>query len=174
MNQKKKGYTNNSYSKQEVEHMLSTELPKSGFPKGIDILDNFLTEIKEDKRFTEKHTRSIKKLVIGIRIFRLAACGFFQMLSNFLGSFNRNVFEASVFDSVLTILFSDETFSNLYGLKHSSIGKMSSQAMISISNSVISEKKLKKFGEFFVECKKKDIGNATNDLLGELFALVRT
>jgi hypothetical protein len=142
--------------------MLSTELPKCGFAKGINILDNFLAEIKEDKRFTEMHTKSIKKLVLGIRIFRLSACGFFQLLSNFLGSYNQNKFEASVFDSVLTILFSDETFSNLYGLKYTALGDSGGGALISISNSVISEKKLRGFGKFYIECTKKDIQTSTD------------
>ena len=140
----------------------------------MNLLDNFLRSIKEDKRFTEKHTHSIKKIVLGARIFRLAACGFFQLLSNFLGSFNRNSFEASQFDSILTILLSDETFSNLYGYRYSSLGQDSGRLLTALSNSVISDKQLSDFEEFYISCQKNDTETLMGDMMKDIFNLLST
>ena len=149
-----------------MQHLLSTKLPDEQYVDGIELLESYLEEAKYHKKFCKKHVASLKKVVVSLRLFTLASCGFSELIKEFLKAFDRNELKSTIFDSLMAICIVEESMINLYGLHTQLLPRNSTTELLnSLESSAIKSQSLEQFKEFYKEVSRKDLDEITRSFL---------
>lgn len=146
------GATSNSSSKELWKEANFDSFANDNYPAATRLLEEYLSQSKYLKRFSSKHVESLKKLALGIRVFRLLSFGFFKSLEMMMDSLSSNCMQIEIIDAILSIAILESSVIHLYGPKMGLFGDLPALLLNELTLSSISETELSEIEVFYKKC----------------------